>query len=320
MGKKEIALLSEIESLESLLHRLPDNHSRREFIQVELFKAAAGKRGEARLQRKLIEFETEGQYRFVKNVCLSRGQWKVQMDGLLLTERGAIVIESKNISGQLYFDDKTGEFSRTNTEGVKTIMDDPTTQLNKHIRFLTLFFQQQKIDLPISGIVVFTAKHCEFLTKPGHHRICKTYQLIDYLFTIIQEFPQQNTPRDLSEIQKLLEQFQTPYERKPLCHIYSIEETELLTGILCKSCKSLNMTRKHKKGWVCADCQAVDPLAFQHAVQEYFSLIDTHLSNRRLRKFCKLESPYMTSRLLAAYELEPAGALRNRTYSLKKKD
>lgn len=320
MGKIEITLLPETESLERLLSRLPDNHSRREFIQAEIFKAAAGKRGEERLYRKLIEFETEEQYRFLKNVCLSRGQWKVQMDGLLLTERGAIVIESKNISGQLYFDDKTGEFSRTNTEGVKTIMDDPTTQLNKHIRFLTLFFKERKIDLPISGIVVFTAKHCEFLAKPEHHHICKTYQLVDYLFNIIQEFPLKNTPHNLSKIQKLLERSRAPYERKPLCHLYSIKETELLMGILCKSCKSLNMTRKHKRGWVCADCRAVDPLAFQHTIQEYFSLINTHLSNRQLRKFCKLESPYITSRLLAAYELESAGALRNRTYSIKKKD
>lgn len=320
MGKKEIALLTEMESLERLLYRLPDNHSRREFIQVEAFKAAAGKRGEKRLHRKLVEFEMEEQYRFLKNVCLSRGQWKVQMDGLLLTERGAIVIESKNISGQLYFDDKTGEFSRTNIEGVKTIMEDPTIQLNKHIRFLTLFFKQQKIDLPISGIVVFTSKHCEFLAKPVHHHICKTYQLVDYLFNILQEFPLKSNPHDLSEIQKLLERSQAPYERKPLCHLYSIAETELHTGILCKNCKNLSMTRKHKKGWVCADCQAVDPFAFQHAVQEYFSLVHTHLSNRQLRKFCKIESPYITSRLLAVYDLGTAGALRNRTYYLKKKD
>lgn len=159
MGKKEIALLPVTESLERLLYRLPDNHSRREFIQVEIFKAAAGRRGEERLHRKMIEFETEEQSRFLKNVCLSRGQWKIQMDGLLLTERGAIVIESKNISGQLYFDDKTEEFSRINTEGVKTIMEDPTIQLNKHIRFLTLFFKQQKIDLPISGMVVLSLIH-----------------------------------------------------------------------------------------------------------------------------------------------------------------
>lgn len=320
MGKKELALLSEIESLERLLYRLPDNHSSREFIQVEIFKAIAGKRGEERLFRKMIEFEIEEQYRFLKNICLSRGRWKVQMDGLLLTERGAIVIESKNISGQLYFDDSTGEFSRTTTEGVKTIMEDPTVQLNKHIRFLTLFFKQQNIDLPISGIIVFTSKHCEFLSKPKQHYICKTYQLVDYLFDILQEFPLKSKPQDLSEIQKLLEQSRTPYKRKPLCQLYSIEETELFTGILCTSCKSLNMMRKHKKGWLCVDCQAVDPLAFQHTVREYFSLINTQLSNRQLRKFCKLDSPYMTSRLLGAYDLETAGALRNRTYFLKKND
>ena len=59
-------------------------------------------------------------------------------------------------------------------------------------------------------------------------------------------------------------------------------------------------------------------LAFPNSVQKYFSLIDAQLSNRKLRKFCNLESPYVTSRLLAEFDLETAVALRNRTYQLKK--
>src|SRR5690606_15469567 len=117
MSKKEMGLLSETESLVRLLYRLPENHPKRQFLQVELFRTAAGKRGEKRLEQKLKEFRLAENHRFLRNICLSKGEWRIQMDGLLLTERGAIIIESKNISGQLFFDDKTGEFSRIDLEG-----------------------------------------------------------------------------------------------------------------------------------------------------------------------------------------------------------
>ncbi len=285
-----------------------------------MYRAAAGKRGEKRLEQKLIEFNWDDNHRFVRNICLSLGDWKVQMDGLLLTDRGAIIIESKNISGQLYFDNQTGEFSRTDLAGVRTVMEDPTSQLNKTIRFLTKFVKLHKINLPIKGIVVFTSKQCEFMTKPKTHYVCKNYQLIDYLFTLLQNFPETNTRHNLTKIEKLLHKHQTPYKRIPLCQLYFIEPTDLRTGIFCSSCKSHRMKRKYQSGWICELCQSVDPFALESIIQEYFSLVHTQLSNRQLRQFCNLESPYVASRLLATFDFETAGALQNRTYQLKKKD
>lgn len=318
MNKEEIVLLSETESLERLLYRLPENHPKRPFLQVELYRTAAGIRGEDRLARKLLEFHPEETHRYLRNICLSFGEWKVQMDGLLLTQRGAIIIESKNISGQLHFNNQTGEFWRTDLEGVRTVMEDPTSQLNKHIRFLKKFFKQHKIELPIEGIVVFTSKQCEFISKPLTHNVCKTYQLIDHLFAILQRLPQKAVHQNLTKIGKLLRKFHTPYNRQPLCQLYLIDPIELQTGILCANCKTLRMIRKPKIGWKCEKCETVDPLAFQYTVQEYFSLIHTQLSNRQLRQFSNLDSPYAASRLLAALDLESTGSLRNRAYQLKK--
>ncbi|WP_236015464.1 nuclease-related domain-containing protein [Planococcus soli] len=255
---------------------------------------------------------------FFRNICLSSGEWGVQMDGLLLTERGAIIIESKNISGQLNFDNQTGEFWRTDSEGGRTVMEDPTSQLNKNMRFLRKFFKQHKINLPIEGIVVFTSKQCEFITKPSTHFVCKTYQLIDHLFAILQNFPQKTSNQNLAKIDKLLQKFQTPYKRQPLCQLYFIDPKELQAGILCINCKKHTMERKHKAGWSCRKCLKIDHFAFQYAVQEYFSLIHTQLSNRQLRQFCNLDSPYAASRLLATLDLENTGSLRNRTYLIKK--
>jgi hypothetical protein len=319
MSKKEVVLLTESESLERLLYRLPADHPQRKFLEVELYRRAAGKRGEDRLKRKFVEFDLDESHQFLRNISLSIGEWKVQIDGLLLTERGAIVIESKNISGKLHFDEATGEFSRVDSDGIRTVMEDPTIQLNKHMRFLAKFFKLKEIALPINGLVVFTSKQCEFISKPKNNYVCKTYQMIDYLFNILQTFPPKVTRQDLSTIDKLLQQHHTPYKRNPLCRQYFIDANDLLTGILCANCKKHSVIRKHKTGWICLECQKADEMAIHYAVQEYFSLIDDQLNNKRLREFCNLDSPYTASRILAAFDFEVSGALKNRTYELKKK-
>lgn len=320
MSKKEVGLLSETESLERLLYRLPEVHSQRKFLEVELYRRTAGIRGENRLTRKFVEFDLDEKYQFLKNINLSIGEWKVQIDGLLLTDRGAIVVESKNISGQLQFFEETGEFSRINLEGVKTVMEDPTIQLNKHMRFMAKFLKHHRIDLPLNGLIVFTSKQCEFLSKPKNNYVCKTYQMNDYLFNILQNFPETFTRQDLSTIVKLLQYNQTPYKRNPLCQQYFIDVNDLINGILCVGCKKHSVVRKHKSGWVCNICNKRDDMAMHNAIQEYFSLIDNELNNKSLRTFCGLESPYTASRSLANFDLEISGALKNRTYKLKKKE
>ncbi|WP_223641096.1 nuclease-related domain-containing protein [Planococcus sp. 4-30] len=188
--------------MELLLIRLGEHHPQRPFIERELHWAAAGTRGEDRLQKKFHEFYSEEEFQILWDVSLKIGSWSVQMDGLLLTERCAVIIESKNINGQLYFDEKTGEFFRINTAGEKTVMEDPRVQLNKHIRFLKQFFQMKKINLPVSGLIVFTAKDCEFASKPHRASICKTYQMVEYLLKILQAFPHEADNKKLAKIKK----------------------------------------------------------------------------------------------------------------------
>ncbi|WP_236015465.1 hypothetical protein [Planococcus soli] len=86
MSKKEVVLLSETESLERLLYRLPDNHPKRQFLQVELYRASAGSRGEDRLARKLVEFHPEENHRFLSKHLLIVGRMG-SSDGRLTADR-----------------------------------------------------------------------------------------------------------------------------------------------------------------------------------------------------------------------------------------
>ena len=305
-----------MQALELLLARLKDQHPQRPFLERELHWTAAGTRGEGRLQKKFREFYSDEEFQILWDVSLKIGTWSVQMDGLLLTERCAIIIESKNINGQLHFDEKTGEFFRINSAGEKTVMEDPRVQLNKHIRFLKQFFQMKKINLPVSGLIVFTAKDCEFASKPHRASICKTYQMIEYLLKILQAFPLEADIKKLAKIKKMILTNQTPYKQAPLCTYYFIDPKDLRPGVYCRHCKSLSMQRD-QRSWICSRCGARDPSAHLLAIQEYFTFVELEITNRKLREFCGFESRAVATRLLSQLNLKKVGNLKTCSYHLQ---
>ncbi|MBT2569990.1 NERD domain-containing protein [Planococcus sp. ISL-110] len=300
-----------------MLVRLSEQHPQRSFLERELHWTTAGKRGESRLQKKFNEFYLDEEFQILWDVSLKIANWPVQIDGLLLTERCAIIIESKNINGQLHFDEKTGEFFRINPVGEKTVMEDPRVQLNKNIRFLTQFFKMKKINLPVTGLIVFTAKDCEFASKPHGASICKTYQMIEFLLKILQAFPHEAEQIKLSKIKKMILTNQTPYKQSPLCTYYFIDPNDLRPGIFCRQCKSLSMQRD-KRSWICSRCGTRDSSAHLLAIQEYFTFVEPEITNQKFREFCGLASPAVASRILAKLDLESSGAAKNRTYHYRK--
>lgn len=314
--EKSIGLLSELESLEALMVRLPKNHSHRKLIEFEMYRRSAGERGEKRMIKKFNEFFFEEPFQVLWDVNLGINEWKVQLDGLLLTRRCAIILESKNISGEINFIEHTDEFHRINLEGEKKVMEDPTIQLSKNIRFLTRWFKLKRIELPVDGLVVFTPKQCEFHSKPRGKHICKTYQMVDFLHRILQLYPQNQNLPSIKRVSKILLSNQTPYKRIPLCQLYRINPTDLKTGILCKDCKLLTMYRTGQS-WICKSCGKRDNWAHKFVLQEYFSLIDNTVTNQQFRWLCQLSSSSVAKRLLNFFELESSGNTKARIYRLK---
>ncbi|PSL36384.1 nuclease-like protein [Planomicrobium soli] len=295
--------------------RLESDHPQREFLKRKLHWTMAGTRGESRLQKEFKEFYLEDEFHILWNVNLKIGTWPVQMDGLLLTSHGAIIIESKNINGQLYFNKETDEFFRLTIEGEKTILEDPRIQMNKHIRFLKQFFKINNIRLPIAGLIVFTAKECEFLSKPPDTAICKTYQMVEYLLKILLAFPPESPNLNLLKIKRMILANQAPYKHPPLCVHFFIDSKDLKPGVYCRSCKELTMQR-NKRNWECSKCGARDESAHILAIREYLTFVERHLTNQKLRSFCGVESRAVATRLLGRTDLKRIGESKAYSYHM----
>ena len=306
------------ECVRLLMERLPEKHPEQEYLKKEFHRYEAGWQGEKRLHAKMVEFHWGEPYELLWDVGLKLGDWKVQIDGLLVTERCVIVISSKNISGKIHFDAVTSEFYRFNNEGEKMVMEDPQVQLAKHIRFLELWLKRRKIPHPpIDGVVVFTPRHCEFIAKPADKHICKTYQAVETVYKILDAHAVSADSPKPSRIRRVIESNLCPYERPPLCEYYRIDPRELKVGVKCVVCRKCTMERLYKI-WICKACGHQDTNAHELALQEYFVLVSQQIDSREFRRFSDIESRHAVFRILSAANLITTGSKRNRRYLVKK--
>lgn len=306
------------ECVRLLMERLPERHPQQEYLKKEFHRYEAGWQGEKRLHAKMVEFHWPEPYELLWDIGLRIGDWKVQIDGLLVTERCLIIISSKNISGKIHFNEATSEFYRFNNEGEKMVMDDPLVQLARHTRFLELWLEKRKIKHPpIEGMVVFTPRHCEFIAKPVGAHICKTYQAVEMVCGILESRAALADSPKPGRIRKVIESNLYPYERPPLCEYYRIDPRELKTGVKCVACQAIAVERLYKI-WRCKDCGHRDPDALKKTLKEYLELVAREVDSREFRRFSGEGSRHTVFRVLSESGLVTTGSKKNRKYLMEK--
>lgn len=300
----------------ALLNRLRDGSGMADFIREEIRKQEAGVRGEDRLVARLKELRLQGEFRVISDVCLVLDDWKVQIDCLVVTDRCCIVLESKNISGHLYFNEELDEFYKEEN-GVESPISNPYFQLMRHIRFMKEFLRKTHPLMKVTGAVIMTAKSHRIMQKPTHYPIYKLESMIERVIQIYNSSDGTSfSGEELELVEKLLQENRSDYEYPPLYEHYRIPPSEIRLGVECPSCSELGM-RRTGKTWTCPHCNKRERNAHKKAVDDYFLLINNKITNRDFRKFCMVKSIYTASRMLGNMDLHMHKA-GGKTYYTKK--
>ena len=300
----------------ALLKRLGDESGMKEFIREEIRKQDAGVRGEDRLVFRLKELRLSGQYRVFSDVCLELDDWKVQIDCLVVTDRCCIVLESKNISGRLYFNEELDEFYKEEN-GQETPFSNPYFQLMRHIRFMKEFLRNTLPQMKVTGAVILTAKSSRIVQKPTHYPIYKLESMIERVTQIYNSCDGTRfSDEEMLAVERLIVENRATFVYAPLCEHYRIPINEILIGVECPNCGVLGM-RRTGKTWTCITCNKRNRDAHKKALHDYFHLINNRITNKEFRNFCNIESIYTASRMLANMDLQMHKA-GGRTYYTKK--
>lgn len=320
MIKKEQKLPIKIRKLQALLRRLPSHHKERSRIEGEYAKSMARYRGENSIDYHLTPYLSK-EFLVLHDIRLLKDEKNYfQLDILLLTRSYLLILEVKNMSGTLCFDQKFQQLIRT-LNGKEEAFPDPILQIKKQQKNLRKWLSEQHFpDIPIYAYIVISNPSTILKTIPTYSenvlkKVIHAGALEDKIQFLSSRFIENiMTIKELNKLSRLLIKRNTPINPN-LLQQFQIPFSEIITGIHCVKCFSIPM-KKISGSWICMRCQHTSKDAHIASLQDYALLFGQTITNKDMREFLHLSSPSSASRILMTMNLEYTGSYKYRKYQL----
>lgn len=140
--------------LPRLIARLPVNSIEREEFEQRYQRIRAGYSGELKVDDFLESLDLPSSTRVLKNIELSLGgNRSFQIDLLIISTKYILLLEVKNIAGELTFETNPNQLVR-NLQGRVTKMDCPVTQLLNTKSYLERWLRQRGYLMGVTGKII----------------------------------------------------------------------------------------------------------------------------------------------------------------------
>jgi Nuclease-related domain len=306
-----------IDNLSAFLKRLPA-HPKRKEIEDYLARQIAGFKGELSLEY-FYRYLPLNEIIFLHNIRILHEKYYFQIDTLILTQKFLLILEIKNLSGHIFFDNLYSQIIRK-IDDIKESFEDPIYQVQRQAHHLAEIMKLYKTPfIPIETLVVITNPKTLIESSPSHtdalYKVIKSAELKKRYDGFKQKYNEdQLTKKELKRLVKLLNKLHTPYN-PDLCGLFNIKSEELLKGVFCPRCENVLLVRK-KRSWFCYTCNEIYHRAHISALQDYARFISTGITNRECMQFLNLPSTSQSYHLLHSLNLPFTGTTKDRTYHL----
>lgn len=268
---------------------MPSSHPQYITFQQELKNKEAGDFAEQYILKELQKLPQLSDCHLFLDVILPT-ILPMQMDRLIITASGIVILEMKNIRGTVHFKNNP---RRTNDKGEVQAFTHPEIQLEQYIQAMHHFPNDHNMAVPIYGAIVFPFNNVAIHRENDGLPIVTGRELLIYLYKIIEK----NMGMAMNEITNIILsqlQHRNPF---PLCRYYQLEVNALQRAVYCENCGYFGM-EKLKRTWFCRRCQHQCTYAYIQALKDYYMLVGHTITNRECRAFLMLECKHVTKRLL----------------------
>ncbi|MFY0518386.1 nuclease-related domain-containing protein [Lysinibacillus sp. UGB7] len=297
--------------LHALVARLPSTHPQYQKLQKELKNKEAGDFGEQYITNELQKLQPLSDCHIFHNVILPT-ILPMQIDILIITPSGIIILEIKNIRGTVHFKSDPRQLIRTTETGEVRTFTHPEIQLEQYIQAMQHFLDAHRITMPLYGAIVFPFNNVDVHREGSGLPIVMGKELPIYIHKLLAR-KLDFAINDVSHI--ILSQLQQQKNPFPLCRYYHIEPSVLQRGVYCESCGQFGML-KLKATWFCQKCEHRCKEAHVSALKDFYMLVGDTMTNRECRDFLNVGSPHVTKRLLQRLFLTRSGTGKNTKYNL----
>ncbi|SEN20145.1 Nuclease-related domain-containing protein [Paenisporosarcina quisquiliarum] len=303
-----------LEALELLLRRLPSKHPLYHKILTEIQTTRAGDYGENIVFRELERMQLPFKC-FIFHKVMLRTEKIFEMDVLLLTPYGAVILEVKHIIGRLEFRVNPSQLIQTKDSGDINNYPCPVIQLAEYKYLLSRFFSNHNFSIPVIGAIVFATRKSFVKTTSNKATILYRNEIHSYLRNLQTHSPIL-TNSQMDFIKKLILKENSPYSYFPLTKHFFIDASDIIPGVACPNCGQIGM-QKIKKKWYCPKCHLKDSKAHKDSLRTYFLLCNNYITNKDCREFLQLNSRYEAKRILINSELIKIGDKKSTKYRMK---
>lgn len=291
------------ERLTELLERLSSEHPQYSRLSKELGSIKAGDYGEEVVYKELMQIKLPYNHYIFHKVFLC-GERTFELDFIILTPYGVVILEVKNIIGELEFSTNPSQLIQRKEDGKLKKYPCPANQLNEYKYQLSQLFLQSNISVPIQGVVVFASRNSFIKQSTQSVKVMYKNEMNSHLRNLAKS----NTTLSKNKMEKikaiLLKPTSPPFI--PLIDHFHIPLKDLKLGVKCQSCGFIGMD-KIIRTWHCPGCKYTSAHAHQKAMTTYFSLCKGTITNKECREFLLLNNRYEAKRILSSSLLQKCG-------------
>jgi len=275
-----------------------------------LRRLRAGYKGELLVDREWLEATISCQYYLLHSFEFTNSAgFTHQIDTLLLTPHCALIVEIKNIAGQIQWDETTHQFTRITKNGIIEGFRNPFNQAERHTRHLHYLFQKLKLHLPIHYVVILANPNSIIITKQPTLPMIHATGIHKYLEQLLEKYPATLNEQELKRAATKIKKYHSP---SPL--LKEIKPIQLIKGVLCPQCAGQIRMHYYQGKWHCPQCKTTNNDAFYQALQDYRLLVSPTISNKEFRAFFGVANTHNAYLLLKNLNLPYVGSYKDRRY------
>ncbi|KGX86342.1 nuclease-related domain-containing protein [Pontibacillus litoralis] len=295
-----------LQQLEALMRRVSSQHPSYQKISDRYRNFSAGYAGERALNYPLSLLRFSPHFVFFDLRLQNANLSFFQMDCVVITPYVAIIIESKNVAGDVYFDHRFRQMIRKDQDGTMA-MPDPIEQVEgQRLQLLEWLDQRGYPRVPVEKLVVMTNRNAVLRSSDSHEDALKYVVRLDFLTSKLEQILVPYIERILpkKESTQLCDDFLAQHKEyfPSILPPFHLTQDDIVKGVICVACGAVPMARCYGK-WQCPACQATSKKAHLSALKDYALLIRSWIFNYEAQQFLQIDSRHTVKRLMQGAHL-----------------
>jgi hypothetical protein len=302
-----------MKKFEILLKRLPMNHPKWPYLDGKYKRLLAGFEGEKSIDFYLDVLD-DSKYFIFHGLRILYKKYYFQMDTLILSSKFVLIVEMKNIPGEITFDKFGQAIYKKN--GKNRRYKNPVAQARLQAIKLKKWLEDHHFyDIPIHYLFVNGNGNAKLISdnEQMNRNMCNSEFLYDKLEQIIDFYKDEKLDKkEIKKLSRLLLANHTPDDRDIL-QTFNISPNEIPPGVECTKCQFIPMIYK-KGNWHCPNCKEKSKFAHIKTINDYFLLVKPTFTNSEIRQFLRIESADVMQKILSQMNLPFTGNFKDRVY------